>query len=227
MWVGCVVAINPDDAGRGFQSISDVTITGLSSGIPATTFDGVQFDHANSFTAPAKNLGSLELSIMSRAWNSESANEVANVAQFFREVTILESLALFLAGRTIIRSLRYRLDQIFKPVVRWFRPALKTLNIFLISAFYKDLTRLLLYSLPSLRGLLLTQVWLLDQKWEEIVEGLRHIVPLKQCMLLHLLQSDQTPYNSNSVHNVDEAKEFYAVNGRYIVEGGTHPCAPA
>ena len=73
----------------------------------------------------------------------------------------------------------------------------------------------------------LTQVLLLNGKWEDVVEGLRQIVPLTSGDLERCSQSDQTPYSLDSNSTAEEAEESAAANSRYIVEGDTHPCAPA
>ncbi|KAL9033593.1 MAG: hypothetical protein Q9180_005866 [Flavoplaca navasiana] len=185
------------------DAINDVE---TMSGLPPSTFEAMRSGHAGPLAALTENLKVLRLEIVAYARDS------------------VTKMSLGLPFQYITQTPRYRLDQIFKPFVQGIRPTLRKLHIMSISASYNDLSRLLFLSLPNLKHLNLTQVLLLNGKWEDVVEGLRQIVPLTSGDLVRCFQSDQTPYglDSNST-----AEEFTAANSRYIVEGGIHPCAPA
>ncbi|KAL9627499.1 MAG: hypothetical protein Q9204_006521 [Flavoplaca sp. TL-2023a] len=197
------------------------------SGLPASTFEAMRSGHAGPLAALTENLKVLRLEIVAYAMDSITENEVINFANFFHKASNLVVISLGLPFRYITQTPRYRLDQILKPIVQGIRPTLRKLHIKDISASYNDLNRLLFFGLPNLKSFNLTQVLLLNGKWENVVEGLRQIVPLTSGDLERCSQSDQTPYSLDSNSTAEEAEGFVAANSRYIVEGGTHPCAPA
>ncbi|KAL8978710.1 MAG: hypothetical protein Q9205_005774 [Flavoplaca limonia] len=197
------------------------------SGLPASTFEAMRSGHAGPLAALTENLKVLRLEIVAYARDPVTENEMINLADFFHKASRLEVTSLGLPFQYITQTPRYRLDQILKPILQGIRPTLRKLHIRSISASYNDLSRLLFFSLPNLKHLNLTQVLLLNGKWEDVVEGLRQIVPLTSGDLERCSQSDQTPYSLDSNSTAEEAEGFAAANSRYIVEGGTHPCAPA
>lgn len=69
-----------------------------------------------------------------------------------------------------------------------------------VTACYEGLSRLLFFSLPKFNHLVLVEVWLDDGNWGDIVEGLRHIVPLTSCKIEWCSQSDRTPYSFDSIY---------------------------
>lgn len=122
----------------------------------------------------------------------------------------------------------HRLDHIFNPIEAWIRPTITKLVLDHVSSSYYDLSRLLFLNLQNLQHLHLREMILLSGFWEDIIEGLRQIVPLRSCKFgLGLYYPNFTHYSlNNAIPSQDESSQFLAANSEYVLKGGTHPGAP-
>ncbi|KAL8670333.1 MAG: hypothetical protein Q9168_005120 [Polycauliona sp. 1 TL-2023] len=199
------------------------------TGIPASMFKvGGSLD-TGAFHGLAHNLRILHLDIISFSSRDELKEELKVLVQFLQQAKKLEDVALNLPHIVPPRCQNYSLNQLFEPIEEWIRPNLKRLVLEFLTTTYDDLSRLLFFNLPNLERLYLKQITLKDGSWENIVEGLRQIVPLISCIFdgpfWHPSLVHHSIYYSfnNTAQTAGEINEFHKANGRYITEGGTHP----
>lgn len=208
---------------------------GASTGASQFIFNVEGSLTADALVALADNLRSLRLDFEYAVTNPGEPN-FQILAQFLHKATKLEEVGLEFPGPINYDVLlyEYRLDQIFKPIEKWTRPALTKLSLVRLSTGFYDLSRLLFVNLPKLKDLHLAHITLLDGIWEDVVEGLHQIVPLTTCKLaLQLYQPNGYHYSLKDHATDDELTkfskltEFIEANNHYAVEeGGTHPGYP-
>ncbi|KAL8847971.1 MAG: hypothetical protein Q9221_006987 [Calogaya cf. arnoldii] len=122
----------------------------------------------------------------------------------------------------------YKLTKIISNITDWFRPNLTTLHLKGFVVSFENLASLLFVVLPRLRSLKLGNFTLRFGIWEDIIEGIYQIVPLKFCELATPLDYPKpdgcyAPAGEDKIHWSDEQRPFMEANERYILEGGVHP----
>ncbi|KAL8883194.1 MAG: hypothetical protein Q9192_007370 [Flavoplaca navasiana] len=144
---------------------------------------------------------------------------------FLQEATRLEVLVLELPWLPNVEF--YRLNDLFDPIEAWIRPTLTKLILDHVSGSYHDFSRLLFFNLQSLKHLHFSDIMLLDGCWEDVIEGLRQIVPLRCCTFnFGLYYANVKSYSLNDVIPTEEENtQFLAANSEYVVTGGIHPRA--
>ncbi|KAL8994826.1 MAG: hypothetical protein Q9169_005302 [Polycauliona sp. 2 TL-2023] len=116
----------------------------------------------------------------------------------------------------------YEFTNIFPTLAKLELSKLSQLRFFGLRISYRDLVGLLFLKLPSLEMVWLSQIDLIKGgKWENIVEGLRHLSHIKYCCLESpLTYALRDTYLDNSLLG---ANIFLLANSRYIKYGGRHP----
>lgn len=175
-----------------------------------------------AFTTLANNLRVLCLTL-----SHDSAEPDSHfLSQFLQKVMRLKVLELELPWTN--DGELYRLNSVFNPIEAWIRPTITNLMLNRIYSRYHHLSRLLLFNLQNLKHLYLREIVLLDGCWEDIIEGLRQIVPLDSCKFdLGHYFAKVTDYSLDpTVSSDDKKSQFLAANSEYVLKGGTHPRAP-
>ncbi|KAL8878498.1 MAG: hypothetical protein Q9192_008439, partial [Flavoplaca navasiana] len=132
----------------------------------------------DAFTTLASNLKVLCLTLESCS-RDPVERKSRLFTHFLQEATRLEVLVLELPWVPNVEF--YGLNDIFDPIEAWIRPTLTKLILDHVSGSYHDLSRLLFFNLQSLKHLHFSDIMLLDGCWEDVIEGLRQIVPLRCC----------------------------------------------
>ncbi|KAL8802130.1 MAG: hypothetical protein Q9182_003996 [Xanthomendoza sp. 2 TL-2023] len=119
----------------------------------------------------------------------------------------------------------YKFANVFPPLSQLQLNNLTDLILYGLEITYRDLAGLLFLKLPKLKTLAISYIQLVKGgHWEDIVEGLRRISDLKECILgSPLLYSNFQTYPSR-LHPLDD--EFLLLNSTYIMSG-VPACHPA
>ncbi|KAL8751531.1 MAG: hypothetical protein Q9199_006350 [Rusavskia elegans] len=221
---------------KEFRATSDFPYSG---GIPAFAFNPERLRATKHFIEIAKGLKVLELELTCWTFDRKLTGtdlilleqgvgelDTATTGSEIRQKDCLEVLSL-----TVPLALwypeeypPYELSMIIN-VNMWVRPNLTTLHLIGFTVESEVLERLLFVNLPRLIDLRLERTVLIGRDWDDMIEELRQILPLKSCKFgINLINSNfetYTPGNRTRFH-----EESMKAAERYVMEGGVHPSSP-
>lgn len=122
----------------------------------------------------------------------------------------------------------YSFSQVFPPIVDGTILNLRQLSLQNISIPHADLVGLLFINLPQLTVLDLAHIRLVGGSWEDIVEGLRRLLRIRECFFGGLEDEWGVPYTLEDDDNsqdfdMDEFFDFMERLAYYAIHGGRHP----
>ncbi|KAL8798937.1 MAG: hypothetical protein Q9182_006259 [Xanthomendoza sp. 2 TL-2023] len=221
-----------------FRVLGDVEdLGGVSPTVFNNTMSTTIASACTKFPDFSTNLKHLNLSLacLFEAGQRPLGMNLNILKHFFQAAQSLESVSLVLLLKCFPGPFSWDFTQVFPLVTQWSLPNLRLLRLRGLRISYKNLAGLLFINLPKLDTLHLSEFQLNDGRWEDIIEGLRHLANLRSCELsdVGLLY----PYDSfyerwmEEVYGWDnlekpEESAFLAAIHEYISQGGRHPYLP-
>ncbi len=170
----------------------------------------------------------LHLCLSEYAMSTETAvsyGSLPGLQALLRSMGGLKHLTLFLPSEEMDESTMFKYRQVFPTGgTQWIK--LNELHIHALAISAKDLFHLLTVKMPNLRELSLTDVKLLEGRWEGVIEFLKTSMHLLSFPVEDWWQMRHLDGRSLLGRNGDgvESSVFRAEIETYVVKGGRHPC---
>ena len=195
---------------------------------PGSIFDAnVTEDLVNHSISAYSSLEILFLCLSEYAKTTETAvsyGSLPGLQALLRSMGELKHLTLVLPREDLDESTMFKYRQVFPTGGKWIK--LNKLRIDGLAISAKDLFHLLTVKMPMLRELSLSDVKLLEGRWEGIIEFLKtsmHLLSFPVDDYWQMRHLDGTSFLSRNGDGV-ESSVFRAEIGTYVVKGGRHPC---
>lgn len=199
----------------------------LAMGLPDYVFQATSDDRIQDISRRLKGLH-LKIAPYLGKVSNHSAQGLPILKAYFHTLPALEELTLALPIEARKVQYSYKFEQLFPDIPTFQLDTLKRLELFGLSATYRELACLLFMAFPNMSKLRLGEIYSINQNWDHIVEGLRQAVEngLGTCELVgyfYVPTHFYTPGHAPIEMVMRDAKDINKELCDYIMNGGRHP----
>lgn len=153
--------------------------------------------------------------------NNSASDNLSGLQRLLVSATRLRSLMLCFPKESLRGGAPFALKQVFPGDGKW--ELLTTMNLTAMSTSAKDFMLLLILRMPELRYLKLSEIVLLQGRWEGVIETMKRSMPL------HSFLTDSSLSHLGGQKFTGEVAEglqesWSSTLEKYVVKGGRHPC---